>query len=78
MEAATAGRKAVYVNRKQFDGESNLMYRIESHRPAEGGQGLICILCGRGIGDGTETNNSTDLAQKSILPSWSERLHTHS
>jgi hypothetical protein len=27
----------VYVNRKQFDGESNLMYRIESNRPAEGG-----------------------------------------
>jgi hypothetical protein len=37
MEAATAGGKAVYVNRKQFDGESNLMYRIESNRPAEGG-----------------------------------------
>lgn len=36
LEAATAGGKAVYVNRKQFDGESNLMCRIESNRPAEG------------------------------------------
>lgn len=31
------------MNRKQFDGESNLMYRIEPNRPAEGGRGLICI-----------------------------------
>ena len=35
-EAATEVWKAVYVNRKRFGAESNLIYRIESNRPAEG------------------------------------------
>ncbi|OAI46199.1 hypothetical protein AYO43_01345 [Nitrospira sp. SCGC AG-212-E16] len=35
-EAVTAGERVVYVNRKLFDGESNLIYRIESNRSAEG------------------------------------------
>jgi hypothetical protein len=34
-EAATEVWRAVYMNRKRFDAESNLIYRIESNRPAE-------------------------------------------
>ena len=35
-EAATEAWNAVYVNRKRFGAESNLIYRIESNRAVEG------------------------------------------
>jgi hypothetical protein len=38
VEAATEGGKAAYVNRKQFDDESHLIYWNESDGWAEGGE----------------------------------------
>jgi hypothetical protein len=35
-QASPRGWKVVHVNRKQFGTESNLIYRIESNRPADG------------------------------------------